>query len=231
MALGASSMRGRTISTRQLTRRDLIRRRRDVPGHRPTPGLDPVVVVLVMQLARDNARYGYLENRRGVPQGRRDGVRDIGAHDPAPAPPRPGIPARRSQLDPIPARSGHRRDAAVDHAQCALTLFQPDRRPMGNNGEPGHSRPDVPPATPLPGGHRLRLPRIGGGAGHRQPARRSTHVVHPGQDRDDTGRVGAASRSWQRALGIFEQLDAPQAAKVRDRLGALRAADDARQRT
>jgi hypothetical protein len=48
---------------------------------------------------------GLPQNRRGVPQARRHGVRDVGAHHPAPAPPRPGTPPRRSQLDGVPPRA------------------------------------------------------------------------------------------------------------------------------
>jgi hypothetical protein len=44
---------------------------------------------------------GLPQNRGGVPQARRDSVRDVGAHHPAPAPPRPGTPPQRSQLEPV----------------------------------------------------------------------------------------------------------------------------------
>jgi putative transposase len=52
--------------------------------------LDPEVVDLVVRMARDNPRWGYL---RIVPQARHPGVGDVGASDLAPPPPRAGTPA------------------------------------------------------------------------------------------------------------------------------------------
>ena len=56
----------------------------------------------MLRLARDNARWGYL---RIVGECRKLGV-SVSAtsvpHDSAPAPPWPGTPPRRSQLDPVP---------------------------------------------------------------------------------------------------------------------------------
>ena len=93
-----------TPSTLLRWHRELVRRRWTYPALGRHKGLDPAVVDLVLRLARDNARWGYLRivgecHKLGV------SVRDIGAHHSAPAPPRPGTPARRSHLDGVPPRA------------------------------------------------------------------------------------------------------------------------------
>jgi putative transposase len=66
----------------------------DLFGNGSTPRAGPAVVELVLQLARDNTRRGYMRI-----------AGDVGALHLAPAPPRPGTPPRRSHLDPVPPRA------------------------------------------------------------------------------------------------------------------------------
>jgi pyruvate dehydrogenase E1 component len=47
-------------------------------------------------------------HRRRVQKARRASVGDLGAHHPAPSPPRTGAPPPRPDLDPVPARAGRR---------------------------------------------------------------------------------------------------------------------------
>jgi putative transposase len=49
---------------------------------------------------------GIHQDRGGVPQARRPGVRHLGAADPAPAPARPGAAPQRLKLDGVPAHGG-----------------------------------------------------------------------------------------------------------------------------
>jgi hypothetical protein len=85
-----------TPSTLLRWHRELIRRRRTYPTTGRRRGLDPAVVELVLRLARDNPRWGYL---RIAGECRKLGVTvsDLGANHPAPAPPRPGTPPRRAE--------------------------------------------------------------------------------------------------------------------------------------
>lgn len=121
-----------TPSTLLRWHRELVARRWSFPHiGRGSRGLDEQVVELVVRLATENPRWGYL---RIVGECRSLGVRVsassvrrilIGTGDPAPAPPRPGPTAQRPDLDAVPARSGrwaaghgllHRRDGRADPA-------------------------------------------------------------------------------------------------------------------
>jgi hypothetical protein len=75
-----------TPSTLLRWHRELIARRWTYPRTgRARQGLDEEVVALVLRLARENTRWGYLRIVGGVPRPGRAGVSDIGAADPAPA--------------------------------------------------------------------------------------------------------------------------------------------------
>ena len=89
--------------------RELVARRWTYPhtGERRR-GLDPEVVEVVLRLARENSRWGYVRIVGGVPQARSGGVRDHGAADPWPAPAGAGAAACRAELGAVPARPGGR---------------------------------------------------------------------------------------------------------------------------
>jgi hypothetical protein len=93
--------------------RELVARRWTYPRTgRGQQGLPLEVVDVVVRMARENPRWGYV---RIVGECRKLGIRvsgDIGAPDPAPPPPRAGTPARRAELDGVPAGPG-RRDVGV----------------------------------------------------------------------------------------------------------------------
>jgi hypothetical protein len=97
-----------TPSTLLRWHRDLVARRWTYPrtggGRR---GLDGEVVELVLRLARENPRWGYV---RIVGECRTFGVRvsAVGAADLAPVPARPSTPPRRPVVDPVPARRSGR---------------------------------------------------------------------------------------------------------------------------
>jgi putative transposase len=65
-----------TPSTLLRWHRELVRRRWTYPATRRHRGLDPAVVELVLRLARDNRRWGYLRVRREALIDR-VGVRDL----------------------------------------------------------------------------------------------------------------------------------------------------------
>jgi putative transposase len=75
-------------------------------------GLPSEVVDLVVRMAEENPRWGYVRIVGGVPQGRRPGIGYLSAPDPAPPPRRAGTPTRRAGLDGVPASPG-RREARV----------------------------------------------------------------------------------------------------------------------
>jgi putative transposase len=90
-----------TPSTLLRWHRELLRRRWTYSATSRRRGLNPEVVELVLRLARDNPRWGYL---RIAGECRKVGVTvsaTSGAQYSAPAPPRPGTPPRRSQLDGV----------------------------------------------------------------------------------------------------------------------------------
>ena len=84
-----------TPSTLLRWHRELVRRRWTYPltGRRDPRALDPEVVQVVLRMARENPRWGYLRivgecGKLGI-----HGVRDIGAHPLAGPPTRPGAAA------------------------------------------------------------------------------------------------------------------------------------------
>jgi hypothetical protein len=115
----------------------LLRWHRELVAHRWTyrhtgrgqQGLDAEVVDLVVRMARENPRWGYL---RIVGECRKLGIRgvgDVGAPDPAPPPARASTPTERAELDGVPAGAGqrdvgvrllHGRDSRPDPAVCAV---------------------------------------------------------------------------------------------------------------
>src|SRR6266511_1484776 len=160
-----------TPSTLLRWHRELIRRRWTYPAEgRSRQALDPEVVSLVLRLARENPRWGY--------------VRVVGACHPASPPSRAGAPPPRPDLDAVPARPSrrhprvrlpHRRNDRPDQAVCAVydrvgpppgphgrDHRSPDRR-VGHAGGPrpadgpGRTRPPVP--VPHPTGTRSSAPR------------------------------------------------------------------------
>jgi putative transposase len=94
-----------TPSTLLRWHRELIRRRWTYPATGRHRGLEPAVVELVLRLARDNARWGYI---RIAGECSKLGIQvsaTSGAHHPAPAPPRSGTPPQWSQPDAVSARA------------------------------------------------------------------------------------------------------------------------------
>ncbi len=90
--------------------RELVSRRWTYGSTRPgRRGLDPAVVDLVLRLARENPRWGYLrivgECRRPT---RHRGVGDVSAHDPASASVGASAAAGRPDLDAVPEIAGCR---------------------------------------------------------------------------------------------------------------------------
>jgi hypothetical protein len=89
--------------------RELVARRWTYPATgQGRQGLDPEVIDLVVRMAEENLRWGYL---RIVGECRKLGVRvsaHVGAPDPPPPPPRSGAPAERAELDGVSARAGRR---------------------------------------------------------------------------------------------------------------------------
>jgi len=108
-------------------RRELIARRWTYPPTgRGRRGLDEQVVALVVRLARENPRWGYLRVVGGVPQPRRSGVGDLGTTDPASPPDRTRTLAGRAELD------------AVLHAQASGLLPRTSSRSRPS-GWPGYT--------------------------------------------------------------------------------------------
>jgi hypothetical protein len=80
----------------------------DISGHRATPRTGPPGGCAGAANGPGQRAMGLPAHRGGMPQARRDGVRDVGAHDPASTPPRPGTPPRRCHLDTVSSRPGRR---------------------------------------------------------------------------------------------------------------------------
>ena len=102
-----------TPSTLLRWHRELIRRRWTYPqaSQHDRRSLPEDVVQLVVRLARENCRWGYLRIVGGMPQTRRRRIGHIGPHDPARTPARPGAQKWRPELGGVlalPSRRNNR---------------------------------------------------------------------------------------------------------------------------
>jgi len=155
-----------TPSTLLRWHRELIRRRWTYPtSGRSRRALNPEVVDLIVQLARESP-LRIPAHRRRMPQARRAGVGDLGRRDPMPPRTGAGAPARRTDLDPIPARPG-RWEARV-------------RLSHGRNGRAAAAAETGNTASTC--GGRRALPVLDGPVGHSVMPAGTQDIGHTGGD-------------------------------------------------
>ncbi len=118
--------------------------------YRGTGGANRVELV-VFAFRRRSVRSGRSTSRTSmpasvnarvfVPQTRREGLSDVGAQHPAPAPPGPGTAPRRSQLDTVPSRPGGRRPGLRRSDRGDGRPGRRHRPPHRRLGHPGRPEP------------------------------------------------------------------------------------------